>query len=70
VENNKLFLVEVVTSWRWRCEKEGKIIHGSDLHIFGYPGLTVAHWDSPKIHIKQLRCPCGGSVLSSAPIDF
>lgn len=37
MENN-LFSVKMVTSWRWRCVKEGKVIYGSDLHIFGYTG--------------------------------
>ncbi len=64
-----LFLVEAITSWRWRCEKDRKIVYGSDLHILGYPGLTVAEWDSPKINIRQLRCPCGGLVLAYAPVD-
>jgi len=63
-----LFLVEVVVSWRWRCQSEFAVIHGSALHIFEYPGITLADWRSPKIDVNRLRCPCGALVRALAPI--
>jgi hypothetical protein len=66
--DDDLFLTEVVISWRWRCQNESAIIPGSALHIFEYPGMTLADWRAPRIDLKTLRCSCGGFVRAFAPI--
>jgi hypothetical protein len=68
VEDDELFSVEVVISWRWRCQNESAIIPGSALHIFKCPGITVADWRASRIDLRALRCPCGGSVRAFAPV--
>ena len=64
--------VSLALSWLWRCENEGTIISGSDLHLVDsesrdslIPLREKAHkTDIPR---ESLRHTCGGRVVPVAP---
>ena len=60
--------VDLVLSWRWRCQSKGTVIPGPDLCVAGFPTLfRLSEYDSVEVDRESLRCACGADVIPLAP---
>jgi hypothetical protein len=60
--------VDLVLSWRWRCQSKGTIVPGPDLCLAGFPKMfRLSEYIATEVEPTNLRCACGGEVIALAP---
>jgi hypothetical protein len=63
----EIISLQLVLSWRWRCQSKGTIILGPDLCIAGFPTMfRLSDYDAAEIDRDILCCPCGARVTPLA----
>lgn len=66
--------VPLALAWRWRCETEGTIFSGSDLHVVDpQQGSLISLGEIPRVSEvvrDRLRHICGGRVTPIAPLSL
>jgi hypothetical protein len=64
-----LLCVDLVLSWKWRCQSKGTVIRGPDLRIAGLPTMfRLSEYGSAEVDCASLRCTCGGDVIPLTPL--
>jgi hypothetical protein len=63
--------LQLVLSWRWRCQSKATIILGPDLCVAGFPTMfRLSDYDAAEIDRDILRCPCGARVTPLASSEL
>jgi hypothetical protein len=67
----EIISLQLVLSWRWRCQSKATIILGPDLCIAGFPTMfRLSDYDAAEIDRDILRCPCGARVIPLASSEL
>jgi len=70
--------VDLVLSWRWRCQSKGTAIPGSELCLVGFPTIfrgsefgmfRLSEYGSHNVDRDNLRCACGAGVIPLAALE-